>query len=113
MSERPSPYELQLTEHAGPTTTGDNVDAKKVLGYVWNPLTNEWERGTGSGGTTPTISRYDYSGDPIYVGQAPTGSTESENVWFITAYNLSSSSDSSALIAANVEWTNRDTASYA
>lgn len=34
-------------EHIGPEATGDNIEAKRVATYVWNPdagVSGEWER---------------------------------------------------------------------
>ena len=32
------------SEHIGPSSTGDNVDAKKVAAYVWDSLNSDWTR---------------------------------------------------------------------
>jgi len=38
---------LTSAEHIGPEETGDNINAKRVAGYVFNASTNQWERSTG------------------------------------------------------------------
>lgn len=59
------------------------------------------------------IQRYDYSNSStIYVGTAPKGSLESASVWTITKYDLTDSSDASALTAKNVAWDDRTTETY-
>lgn len=37
---------ITRAEHIGPLDTGDNIEAKRVAGYVWNPDTLAWERMT-------------------------------------------------------------------
>lgn len=44
-------------EHIGPDDTGDNIEAKRVAGYVWNGST--WQRMTQPGGVTSGVD-YDY-----------------------------------------------------
>lgn len=41
---------LTASEHIDPEETGDNIAAKRVASYVWNPNTLQWERMTQSGG---------------------------------------------------------------
>jgi len=46
--------DLANSEHIGPDTTGDNIAAKKVASYVWNPTggtgSGGWERATAASG---------------------------------------------------------------
>lgn len=51
-------------EHIGPEQTGDNIEAKRVANYVWNPTginvttgdpTGAWERQGPSGGSASDI----------------------------------------------------------
>lgn len=37
---------IDASEHIGPDDTGDNIDAKRVAGYVYNPATGKWQRNT-------------------------------------------------------------------
>lgn len=69
-------------EHIGPEATGDNIEAKRVALYVWDPLlgaAGEWKRyaGDGSGGLTDAQLR----ASPVPVSQSsqplPTGASTS------------------------------------
>jgi hypothetical protein len=63
-----SPYSdkspsIDQSEHISPAKTGDNIEAKKVAGYVWNPaagVAGEWERQPAGSALVP--SSYDYIG---------------------------------------------------
>ena len=35
---------ITQAEHIGPNDTGDNIEAKRVANYAWNPTTSDWER---------------------------------------------------------------------
>lgn len=37
---------VTISEHISPRKTGDNIEAKRVAGYVFNPTTLEWQRDT-------------------------------------------------------------------
>jgi len=56
-------------EHIGPQQTGDNVEAKRVAGYVWDG--SAWQRA--SGGLVPSafdtiqITSYNANNDPLVV----------------------------------------------
>ena len=105
MPDLPGVPEVTRAEHIGPAHTGDNIDAKRVAGYVWNQFTNGWERSTTSGGTTQITSRYDYSAPPVYyIGQAAAGSSESSAVWLVNKYDLTSSADALGEVASNIAW---------
>lgn len=43
---------IARAEHIGPNDTGDNIEAKRTAGYVWNPDTSLWERMTQPGGSS-------------------------------------------------------------
>lgn len=45
---------ITKAEHIGPADTGDNIEAKRVVSYVWNTGTSEWERMTQPGSALPT-----------------------------------------------------------
>jgi hypothetical protein len=50
---------IARAEHISPDKSGDNIEAKKVAGYVWNATTSEWQRDTGEvtiKETSPTSS---------------------------------------------------------
>lgn len=73
-------------EHIGPTDTGDNIEAKRVAGYVWNGTS--WERDKGD--SVAMATRLDSSADPIlYVGKSPVGSATSDPVWQIAKLDTS------------------------
>lgn len=74
---------LDNSEHVGPDTTGDNVHAKKVVAYSWNPSTSEWERD--SGANPAQAVRIDDSsvGGVTFIGKANIGSATSAAAWQI------------------------------
>lgn len=45
---------IAQAEHISPEKTGDNIEAKKVANYVFNPSTLEWQRDSGNIETPPT-----------------------------------------------------------
>lgn len=49
--------QLDLDEHVGPETTGDNIQAKRVVGYGWDG--SAWGR-QGLGAAGFITSSYDY-----------------------------------------------------
>lgn len=61
-------------EHIGPDDTGDNIEAKRVAGYVWNGST--WQRMTQPGGvatgTTSTITQVGDSASSVTLKAANT-----------------------------------------
>lgn len=70
--------------------------------------------GTLAVGAKDAIERYDYSSSTtIYVGTAAPGTSASTASWTIYKYDLSSSSNASALKATNIAWNNRTSGSYA
>jgi len=70
--------------------------------------------GTLAVGAKDAIERYDYSSSTtIYVGTAAPGTSASTASWTIYKYDLSDSSNASALKATNTAWTNRTSGSYA
>ncbi len=101
--------EITQAEHISPAKTGDNIEAKRVVGYTWNGSSGQWER-TGIAHT----ERYDYSDSTtIYVGSAAVGTSEGSTGWTINKFDLSDSSNAKGLIAIDVTWTNRAAGSYA
>lgn len=48
--------EIDQAEHISPIKTGDNIEAKRIAGYVWNAGTSEWERMTQPSITTGDIT---------------------------------------------------------
>lgn len=55
---------ITQAEHISPEKTGDNIEAKKVALYVWNPDAGdagEWERDTGS---APGVTQYEDGANP-------------------------------------------------
>lgn len=61
---------IDNSEHIGPDTTGDNIQAKRVAGYVWNPnagAAGEWERDTGTG-SNPTYYQGTVSASGVVTG---------------------------------------------
>jgi hypothetical protein len=97
--------EIENQEHISQQKTGDNIAAKRVAVYEWNG--EEWQR---SG--LPVETRYDYSGNPIYIANASIGADETASVWTIQAYDLSDSSNATAKIATNTAWSNRASGTY-
>lgn len=47
---------IAKSEHIGPDDTGDNIEAKRVAGYVWNGTT--WERASSTAGTSKATNAY-------------------------------------------------------
>lgn len=69
-------------EHIGPQQTGDNIEAKRVAGYVWNG--SEWQRMTQPGESVPYDTLVDDAGAGVtYVGEAAAGSAPGATVWRI------------------------------
>lgn len=62
---------ITKAEHIGPSDTGDNIEAKRVANYTWNPITAGWER-AGNGLVPATfdyisIPSYDVNNNPLTV----------------------------------------------
>lgn len=70
----PNPWDgksesITQAEHISPDKSGDNIAAKKVANFKWNPVTLEWERDTGgnslpTAGNNPAIT-LTYSGNYV------------------------------------------------
>jgi hypothetical protein len=73
------------SEHIGPSSSGDNIDAKKVANYGWDGA--NWQR-QGYGGT-PLTTQIDQSGTTTYVGETQPGNATSEASWRITKIDTS------------------------
>jgi hypothetical protein len=57
--------------------------------------------------------RFDYSSPPVYyVGSAPLGSNESDAVWLIEKFDLTSSSAATGKKAKATSWTGRASGTY-
>lgn len=78
--------EVTQAEHISPAKTGDNIEAKRTAGYVWNGT--NWERDTG---TATFATRIDTSAPPlVYIGKAVVNSITSDPVWQIAKLDTSS-----------------------
>ena len=49
--DNPAPYQessetVTVAEHISPIKTGDNIEARRMAGYVWNSTTSQWQRNT-------------------------------------------------------------------
>lgn len=98
---------ITQAEHISPAKTGDNIEAKRVVGYKWNG--SEWQRDG-----MPLSERYDYSdATTIYTAEAPVGTTDAQALWTITKYDLTDSSDASGKVATSAVWDDRATEVYA
>jgi len=96
-------------EHIGPTDTGDNIEAKRVAGYVWNGST--WERDSGANPNYAT--RIDDQSPILYIGKAPVGSSESAEVWQISKWDTSTLTQTWAGSANfNQVWDDRGSLTY-
>lgn len=72
---------IAKAEHIGPQDTGDNIEAKRVVPYVWNGTT--WERSTNS--SPILLSKIDTTttAGVTYIGKAAPGSSAASAVWQI------------------------------
>lgn len=81
---------IEQAEHVSPGKTGDNVEAKKTVGYVWNPATSLWERDT-SAGVALTVRIDDATtADVTYLGKAAIGTATSAAGWQIAKLSTAS-----------------------
>ena len=79
---------ITKAEHIGPNDTGDNIEAKRTANYVWNDLTDQWERmeqpGGSSGSATGLIpfafDDIEWSGTPDAFGNYPTATVRESAV---------------------------------
>lgn len=77
---------ITQAEHVSPSKTGDNIEAKRVVNYVWGG--SDWVRATSD---APFATQFDDSEDPIlYIGKAPVGSSISDPVWQIAKLDTGS-----------------------
>lgn len=72
---------ITKAEHIGPGDTGDNIEAKRVAGYVWNGTTWERQSSTPTVSTTPQAMKTTISGAITYLANAVAGSAQSAAVW--------------------------------
>lgn len=73
------------SEHLGPDSTGDNIEAKRVAGYVWNGTA--WERQASTGVNPATTATVTSVGDTATSTQLIAANTSRKEVEF---YNTSS-----------------------
>lgn len=80
---------IDRSEHIG-ASQGENIEAKRVAGYVWNGT--GWERSTG--GKPVLRTKVDTASSTVtYVGKAAPGSATSSAVWQIKKIDTSSGVD--------------------
>lgn len=87
MAEKPYMEGLESinqAEHVSPDKTGDNIQAKRVVSYVWNG--SAWQRMTQPGEATIKKTKIDKSSttNVIYIGKADSGTATSASAWTIT-----------------------------
>lgn len=70
---------ITKAEHIGPQDTGDNIEAKRVVPYVWNGTT--WERSTNTSPILLTKIDTTSTAGVIYIGKAAPGSSAASAVW--------------------------------
>lgn len=105
-------------EHIGPSDTGDNIEAKRVVGYMWNPVGINLLSGQPTGayereGIVST-SKFDVSASPVfYIGTAPIGTSASAVGWLIQKFDLTDLANINGPVATDVSWNNRATGTYA
>jgi len=63
-------------------------------------------------GQSLETARFDIDGDPYYIGVAPVGSAETDPVWIIYRYELSSLGAAAGKIATSAIWSDRLTETY-
>ena len=99
-------------EHIGPNDTGDNIEAKRVAGYIWNGTS--WERHSGAGAALE--SRFDTTTttDAVYIGKALPGSATSAAAWQIVKIDTAAGSKIYAddVTAFTKIWNDRTTYGY-
>lgn len=115
---------IQQAEHISPNKTGDNIQAKRVANYVWNPTginpttgepTGAWERDTGGGSTVyskPTdaysLSDIDDSTSTEYYGYE-----DADGAWYIKKFASNAFTFVKGASGYSTAWTNRASQTYA
>jgi hypothetical protein len=66
---------------------GENIDAKRIAGYIWNG--SEWERDSGSPSQTTRIDDTTTT-DVVYIGKAAIGTATSAASWQIVKLDVAS-----------------------
>lgn len=79
---------ITQAEHVSPAKTGDNIVAKRVVGYVWNG--SEWERQPVADKTYAVRIDDTTTANVTYIGKADIGSATSSAVWQIAKLDSSS-----------------------
>jgi hypothetical protein len=105
-------------------TVGESASFAITASYVENAISSSYAltasfamNGGGGGGVT-YIRRSDYTSslDPninyLYLGEAPSGSSESADVWDISRLSISSSGETLTQTTSSAAWTNRYTYTY-
>lgn len=60
---------ITQAEHISPEKTGDNIEAKRVASYGWNPNTMEWERAQSDSSKTYKVNDIDDTTATEYYGK--------------------------------------------
>jgi hypothetical protein len=102
---------INRSEHVS-KTTGENIDAKRVAGYIWNG--SGWERDSGSPSQATRIDD-STTADTVYIGKASIGTATSAASWQIVKLDVASGmiktwADGDALF--NNVWDNRASLTY-
>ena len=105
-------------------TVGESASFAITASYVENAISSSYAltasfamNGGGGGGVT-YIRRSDYTSslDPninyLYLGEAPSGSSESADVWDISRLSISSSGETLTQTTSSAAWTNRYSYTY-
>lgn len=79
---------IDNAEHIGPNDTGDNIEAKRTAGYVWNGTTWERQSNIGSSGANPI----NVTGTVTATG----AQLDIEDALSLSSYNLQSAAYSTA-----------------
>lgn len=83
---------ITKAEHIGPNDTGDNIEAKRVAGYVWNGSSWERESNTKIVATTPQAMKTTVVGAVTYLANAPAGTAQSSAAWRVMKIDETSGS---------------------
>ena len=115
---------ITVGESASYAVTASYVQTAQTASYVLNAISSSYAltasfamNGGGGGGVT-YIRRSDYTSslDPninyLYLGEAPSGSAESANVWDISRLSISSSGETLTQTTSSAAWTNRYSYTY-
>lgn len=73
---------LDASEHVG-VGSGENIEAKRTVSYVWNPASSQWERASSLGSNPPSASAVTSVGDSITSATLIAANTSRKEVEFI------------------------------